>query len=225
VPEVFPREFYEELVSHLPERDAYAPISDVRPVTKRYGTTRSIMMLRPEAVAKLPERARTAWDHLGRTLFLGEFTNMLLYRFKPLLEERFGNVGNVEFYHEGMLVRDDTGYDLGPHTDAPRKVISALFYLPRDASRPHLGTSIYVPTDRQFTCPGTRHHPFDDFERVRTMPYVPNAMFAFLKTANSFHGVEPVAEANAPRDLLLYDIYHRESATRPTMAPAAAPAT
>jgi hypothetical protein len=39
-----------------------------------------------------------------------------------------------------------------------------------------------------------------------TMPYVPNALFAFMKTANSFHGVEPIQEPAVQRDLLLYDI-------------------
>ena len=38
------------------------------------------------------------------------------------------------------------------------------------------------------------------------MPYVPNALFAFLKTSNSFHGVEPITDAHVKRDLLLYDI-------------------
>ncbi len=37
------------------------------------------------------------------------------------------------------------------------------------------------------------------------MPYLPNAMFAFMKTPNAFHGVEPV-EGQAVRELLLFDI-------------------
>ena len=41
---------------------------------------------------------------------------------------------------------------------------------------------------------------------MRTMPYVPNALFAFMKTPNSFHGVEPIEEPDVRRDLLLYDI-------------------
>jgi len=41
---------------------------------------------------------------------------------------------------------------------------------------------------------------------VLTAPYVPNTLFAFLKTPNAFHGVEPIAEPNVERALLLYDI-------------------
>jgi hypothetical protein len=105
-----------------------------------------------------------------------------------------------------MVIHDRTNYSLGPHTDSPRKALSFLFYLPADASREHLGTSIYMPRDPSFTCAGGPHYKFTNFQRMLTMPYVPNALFAFMKTNNSFHGVEPVEEADAQRDLLLYDV-------------------
>jgi len=41
---------------------------------------------------------------------------------------------------------------------------------------------------------------------MMTMPFLPNSLFAFLKTHNSFHGVEPIQETGVRRDLLLYDI-------------------
>jgi hypothetical protein len=41
---------------------------------------------------------------------------------------------------------------------------------------------------------------------MATMPYLPNSLFAFVKTPNSFHGVEPIRETGIRRDLLLYDI-------------------
>lgn len=97
-------------------------------------------------------------------------------------------------------------------------------YLPRDTSRPPLGTSIYVPKERRFTCPGTRHHSFEAFDCVRTMPYAPNAMFAFIKTPNSFHGA-PVEEAGVSRDLLLHDVFHRQAAANPAASPAAGATT
>jgi hypothetical protein len=122
------------------------------------------------------------------------------------LAQRFGDLRKVRFNHEALIVRDSTSYALGPHTDAPAKALSFLFYLPPDASRPHLGTSIYVPRDPGFVCPGERHHDYELFARMLTLPYVPNTLFAFMKTPNSFHGVEPIQEADVQRDLLLYDI-------------------
>jgi hypothetical protein len=105
-----------------------------------------------------------------------------------------------------LIVRDSTTYSLGPHADAARKVLSFLFYLPPDDSKAHLGTSIYVPLDLTFRCEGGPHYDFKKFRRVLTMPYVPNTLFAFMKTSNSFHGVEPIQEQGIRRDLMLYDI-------------------
>ncbi len=48
-----------------------------------------------------------------------------------------------------------------------------------------------------------------------TAPYVPNTLFAFLKTPNAFHGVEPIAEPNIERALLLYDIKVAKAAAAP----------
>ncbi len=87
------------------------------------------------------------------------------------------------------LVRDEPGYSLGPHTDAPKKVVTALFYLPRDGSLSHLGTSLYQPKV-PFTDPSNKHHEFGDFTRVATLPYLPNSLFAFARSDSSFHGVE-----------------------------------
>jgi hypothetical protein len=43
-------------------------------------------------------------------------------------------------------------------------------------------------------------------------------MFAFFKTNNSFHGVEPVGDPGTKRWLLLYDIFYRETAPAPEPA-------
>jgi hypothetical protein len=116
------------------------------------------------------------------------------------------------------VVQDRTNYVLGPHTDSPLKVVSFLFYLPADAALPHLGTSMYVPKDPSFTCPGGPHHAFENFDRLLTIPYVPNTLFGFMKTPNAFHGVEPITDENVERALLLYDI-KAQNIPAPTPAP------
>ncbi len=70
----------------------------------------------------------------------------------------------------------------------------------------HLGTSIYVPRDPSFRCRGGPHHPHELFHKVRTMEYKPNSLFAFIKNDRSFHGVEPIGDADVLRDILLYDV-------------------
>lgn len=218
VRDVFPDAFYAELVRNLPPREAFAPISAVRPVTPGAYEERSVLPLSPESVGKLAEPYRGVWERMTRMLVGSELGNLVFGKFGQFIQARFQGQPNVQFFDEALLVRDVQNYALGPHTDSPLKVISFLFYLPADDSQQHLGTSIYVPKDRQFTCPGGPHYPFDRFDRMLTMPYVPNALFAFLKTPNAFHGVEPVDEAGVERNLLLYDVRIRPQATQPKAA-------
>ena len=131
------------------------------------------------------------------------FVATLLARFKdPWLRERFGALDLQRVSREVKLLRDRRGYALGPHTDGPNRIASIMFYLPADESRAGLGTTFYRPKDPSFRCPGGPHHRFEDFELVRSVPYVPNAMVCFLKTDWSFHGVEPVEAAGTRRDSL-----------------------
>ena len=201
----FPADFYERLQATLPDPEVMRPIAEVRPV-KGY-KERFVISLEEDKLAALPAEKRKFWSDLHGWLVGGEFANVVLNKFAPYLDRRFKDVPSPHFVDEALLVQDTTNYALGPHSDAVRKVITLLFYLPRDRSQSHLGTSLYVPKDRAFRCPGGPHYPHDRFDRVWTMPFVPNSLFAFFKTDNSFHGVEPVDEPDTRRWLLLYDIF------------------
>lgn len=104
------------------------------------------------------------------------------------------------------LIRDSQNYKIGPHTDTPSKVLSLLFYLPDDETYRECGTSVFVPNNPDFRCPGGPHHPFEGFREVWRAPFLPNSCFGFWKTNNSFHGVLPLP-VQFRRDVLLYNIY------------------
>ncbi|MDP6953956.1 MAG: hypothetical protein QGF53_14475, partial [Alphaproteobacteria bacterium] len=110
----------------------------------------------------------------------------------------------AKFYPEAMVVRDRSNYAIGAHTDAPHRLVTMLFYCPRNSGQEHLGTSLYVPIERGFTSEGGPHYDFDKFVNVATMPYQPNSLFCFLNTNVGFHGVETITDENVIRDLLLY---------------------
>lgn len=205
VRDVFPPDFYSQLRAHLPPAEVYKDLKALNRVGAGYPDTRLVMVVNPENIQALAEPIRSFWDGLASWL-LGGFGETVLAKFGQFLSRRFGDSRAMQYYDEALIVQDYTTYSLGPHTDSPAKVLSFLFYLPPDDSLAHLGTSIYVPKDPSFTCDGGPHHPFERFERMATMPYLPNSLFAFLKTPNSFHGVEPIQEKGIRRDLLLYDI-------------------
>jgi hypothetical protein len=206
VRDVFPPDFYRELRAHLPPVESLKSLRTLGRVTPDYPESRQVLPLSVDAVQTLDEPFRSFWDHLASWLLGGQFGQILLPRFAEYLEARFGDLRQVRFRDEALIVQDYSTYSLGPHSDSPYKVAAFLFYLPQDDSLSHLGTSLYVPKSPDFRSTSGVHYKFADFERVATMPFLPNSLFAFLKTDTSFHGVEPIAEPNIRRDLLLYDI-------------------
>jgi hypothetical protein len=206
VREVFAPDFYRRLREHIPPREAFSTLKDLERVYGDYPESRLVFPLTPEAVNALAEPFRSFWYELGGWLLTGEFVPLVLSKFETFLDERFAQAGEQELKGEALLVQDHTTYALPPHTDSPRKVMSFLFYLPEDESMSHLGTSIYVPKDRQRVSEGGDYCKAEDFDRLMTMPYLPNSLFAFVKTPSAFHGVEAIADRDIRRDLLLFDI-------------------
>jgi hypothetical protein len=218
VQNIFPAEYYAELQQMLPDSSDMLPIADVRPV-KGYDE-RFVFELKGPRFESLAPAKRMFWQSLHQWLVGGRFGQVVLNKFGQFLDQRFGKQ-EIGLYDEALLVQDTTNYKLGPHTDAPRKVITLLFYLPKDMSQAHLGTSIYMPKDPNFRCAGGPHYPHEGFEKLKTLPFLPNSLFAFVKTDNSFHGVEPIGDPNCKRWLLLYDMYAQQ--TKPVAPPAVTP--
>lgn len=181
ITDVFPVELYRHMLTQMPRDDEY------RTLEKARGTV------------GYPER----FVYVAKTAFWKEFERFMCSGMvRQALCRKFGIANGTE---EMLLIRDKSGYSLGPHTDSPSKALAALFYLPKDETLIEHGTSLYRPRQSGFTCEGNRHHDGKAFERVKTVPFAPNSMLAFAKTTTSFHGVEPF-NATGVRDILLFDV-------------------
>lgn len=178
---LFPEKFYKKLLKALPSDTDYKSLEDARG-TGGY----------PERFVCTPHTK--IWKDLEKYMRGG--------RVRKALCDKFGVEGPND---EVLLIRDHPGYKIGPHTDTPKKVISALVYLPKDEALKKYGTSIYVPKESGFTDAAGKHFSFDGFRKFATMKFVPNAAFIFAKSDNSFHGVEPF-DGDGVRDIYLYDI-------------------
>lgn len=173
---ILPPDTFAELAATLPKK--YIHIAKVR--------GKGLAAYKQRFVA---EPTTPLWQELTTALRNGAIKQALCRQFA---------VNAAGLTDETLLIRDLPGYSIGPHTDSPAKVISALFYLQGSE-----GTSMYVPRAKNFTCAGGPHYPFNRFKRVARVPFTPNSLFCFLKTDHSFHGVEPTKHQ---RDVLLYDI-------------------
>lgn len=210
VREVFPDGFFAELQKNLPDNDGYTVLVDSGRVGKGYSRARLSLFPADLDKANLRPAQRDFWRRVFETLGDGEFVACVFDRFRAQIEQRFANADSprrgLKVWHETFLMRDLDTYSLGPHTDNTTKLVSMLFYLPKDDSAQELGTALYLPKDRSFTSEGGPHLEFEDFDHVMTVPYARNVVAAFPKTAACFHGVEPVTGPNKQRDILFFDL-------------------
>jgi hypothetical protein len=219
IEEIFPADWYKELLSHLPHTRHYRRLNETGAVTEGAYPERYVCELPAAFLAERPaDRDASPWAILSRVFSGPDFAQRVLALFASDAMARFGSDAELDYQVQCQLVRDFSNYSIAPHTDTPRKLVSLLFYLPPDLSMRSLGTSIYVPNDPAFRCEGTVHHSFADFKRVTTMPYLPNSLFGFFKTDNSFHGVERIEKKRTQRDSILYNVYVKKLGKRAAAA-------
>ena len=209
VDDVFPPGFYSRIQAFLPDDDGYTPLVDTGRVGRGYSRQRLALFEREVRSNRLSADQQEFWAETFAALHHVDLGAWMMAKFYDVISARLGlenAAAHTDLKSEMFLMRDLETYQLGPHTDSPSKVVSALFYLPRNANRIDLGTSLYAPKDPDFRCEGGPHHPHGMFERITTLPFKPNTLVAFPKTDDCFHGVEPVEGERARRDILLFDL-------------------
>lgn len=184
---IFPWDFYWEMLDALPEDGDY---------TQGASNYNGRRFADPDKIDHFDILRTPDWQHIAA------------FPFRNYINKRFPTEFN--HYTDLRLIRDCQNYAIGPHTDAPWKVLSYLFYLPDTRALAPYGTSIYIPNDPHFRCPGGPHHKFENFTRIHTAPFVPNSLLAFFKTDYSFHGVEPIP-VQCQRDVLLWNLYDSDA--------------
>lgn len=200
--QIFPEQFYPELIDHIPELSYFSQSNDFK--------HRHFLNLINQKLELLPLPYFLFWHKFATSISTSHFASVLLNKFQPALKERFGeNLPLEKIGVEISLVCDQSGYSIGPHTDHPNKILTLLFYLPTSRDQEHLGTSIYSPKDRSVQYSGHEHHSFEAFNKLSTMPFVPNSVFGFLRSNCSFHGVEPLNSQEKERISLCYTLWEK----------------
>jgi FkbM family methyltransferase len=211
VDEVFPEDYYQEMLDNFPlEVEGLRPLSETGRVTANSYQERLCLLFTDEDFARLPSNKAKFWRELASWLYSEPFMSGFIQKFWHALEPRLDRILREEqglhVKGDALLVEDHTRYSIGPHTDAPHRLITFLFYLPVDDRYKDLGTSIYRPKDSSFVCWGGPHHPREHFEKVATIEFLPNRLLAFPKTERSFHGVEPIQQPDVARRLLINNV-------------------
>jgi hypothetical protein len=212
---VFPDDFYREMIDRLPGSGIYQNLFEVTTLKLDHFRYRDQRDLNQGWTDLLPADLKAFWDRFN-AWFLGEkLARAVLRSFAEPLRARIGTEDRwPEVSVEAQFIRHKAGYFLGPHSDLHTKLVVLLLYLAPDWEGAHLGTSLFRPKDPTFSCPNSTHYPFEDFVKVKTAPYRPNSVLAFVRSDVSFHGVEPLSAddvTRSPRDLIQYVIYDKSA--------------
>jgi hypothetical protein len=210
---VLPADYYEELLRHLPGSDVYENLYEVTDLKLDHFRHRYQRDLNDGWTSALPPQLQPFWNSFNEWFLSPALAHAVLESFAESLRPRLGERSSwPEVSVEAQFIRHRAGYFLGPHSDLYTKLVVILLYLAPDDSAAGLGTSLYRPKVEGFSCHDSKHYSFDDFIRVKTAPYKPNSLLAFVRSDVSFHGLEPLTEqdvATEGRDLIQYVIHDK----------------
>ena len=204
---VFPEDYYRELLLNLPDSTVYENLYEVTDLKLDHFRHRNQRDMDAGWIDRLPKDLQPFWKSFN-DWFLGP--NLAQAVLDSFHSQR---ASWPEVSIESQFMRHRAGYFLGPHSDLYTKLVVLLIYLAPDNSAEHLGTSLYRPKDPSFSCPDSKHYPFEDFIRVKTAPYKPNSMLAFMRSDISFHGLEPLSETDVEsegRDVIQYVLHDKQ---------------
>ena len=207
---IFPEDYYQKILTLFPHADQMIPLGDTGRVTPGSYEQRLVTLFTEEHFSKLNPEQQAFWRDMASWMYSETFLSSIVEKFKPwcsnLLSKKSDAKRSIDIRSDALIVNDQTRYEIGPHTDAPHRLISFLFYLPSDDTQKHLGTSIYTHQDPTFTCPGGPHYKFEYFNKQKTVEFLPNRLMMFVRTGKSFHGVEEVKDENVSRRLLINNV-------------------
>ena len=204
VEQVFPEDYYRELLSNLPASDIYKNLYEVTDLKLDHFRHRDQRDMDHGWTDSLPADQKRFWDSFNRWFLSEELAQAVL--------KSFGWETWPAVSVESQFIRHRAGYFLGPHSDLYTKLVVLLLYLAPDDKAERLGTSLYRPRQAGFSCHDSKHYPFEDFIRVKTVPYRPNSLLAFVRSDVSFHGLEPLSEQDVSatgRDVIQYVIHDK----------------
>ncbi|WP_248768389.1 hypothetical protein [Pseudomonas sp. MWU12-2345] len=186
--ELIPNALYKKFISHLPDIEHYKPLPH-KDTFLNGKPTRFEMSLSFETPHQDVTRS------FGNCPIAGHLVEIFCSnRFATTLLEKFNLTTDLIPYPH--LYRDQAGFHLPPHTDIEEKAITFGWYLPVDTSHIDSGLKLYEKSNGKFV-------------NFKTIEYVPNKAFAFMRSENSWHGVKHTPQYQYDRNSLFVTFYDK----------------
>ena len=202
---ILPPDIYARMIDTLPDPGFYKPLNLKEWSRPNGESTRDRLFLSAEGLADVPDKTRDFWRSIARALTSEPLKRVIFAKLAKDIALRFdcseAEVPDIKAYPRVVLMRDTEGYRIKPHPDGTNRIVTMLYYLPRDTSQEDLGTSVYV---RQ---PWTKRMLGRPFKEVARFPFRPNSSCAFvvnrLRSKTSWHGRELLGADAGVRNLIL----------------------
>src|SRR5207245_1890886 len=161
-------------LDHLPDPGLYAQAAE-----RHYGngggdSVRSMFALTVTALEQLPAAGRELWRGGAAALAAPELKRAGYAKLAPDLAHRYGGapsaVEDLAGYSRPTLYRETEGFEIPPHPDTRKKIVTMHLYLPADLSQVGLGTALYRRKPLGWPLGGWRHR----FARVKQFEFRPN---------------------------------------------------
>lgn len=205
----FPKDFYADLIKSLPTK-GYDKIKG--------DGTRMALRLYGANVEKIDEGLREMWRAVSEMLTSPQVERAIRRQLYEGLEirargEKVASPDQLTMVAKPVLYSDKDGYQIKPHPDARKKVVTMQLYCPTDESQRELGTTLYKASLK-----GLLHIGSYGLEPVKTLPFLPNVGYAFVVlkayhslTRMSWHGRPTIKTTiERPRVSLLNTFYVNE---------------
>ena len=218
---VFPHYFYNDLLANIPDKSDFVPINKTAAVTPDYSPERFIFNFQEENIInRLEPSKKTFLQNFLKILVSQDLFTSVTSQFSKTIDSRLRNLSdaekeecgapNFDFLIKTSLIKDFTKYSLGAHTDTTTKFVTFLFYLPSNKDLQKVGTTLYQPI---YNADPLKHYSAEEtkqnFNKIKTCPFIPNSVLIFPRTIMSFHGVEEVNIDQKERNLLLLNYFFK----------------
>lgn len=210
--DVLPEDIYAQVLRHLPSDDKYIRAAE-RHSDGDGGYVRSLFNITTDRIGDFPVAAQELWRGVAAALTSDELKRAVYAKLHKDLAYRYGvpsgKVSALAGFTRPVLYRETEGFEIAPHPDTRKKVVTMAFYLPADRSQVELGTALYRHKYLALPVGSWRKR----FLKIKQFPFLPNSAYAFVVnntlTKKSWHGREELPPGAGVRNTLLNTFYEQ----------------
>lgn len=185
----FPADFYADLITSIPS-EGYEPIKGDQ--------TRMALRLYGDNVDNVDAQLREMWAAVSAMLTSVEIEKAIRQQLNEGLEirargDKVASADDLRLVAKPVLYSDKDGYQIKPHPDARKKVVTMQLYCPADESQRELGTTLY-----QASLKGLLNVGSYGLEPVKTLPFLPNVGYAFV-VLKAYHSLLKMSWHGRPK--------------------------